>query len=516
MRGAVAAGHPLTAEAGAAVLAEGGNAVDACIAAAFVSWVAESTLTGPGAGGFMLVHRARDRTTRVLDHFVTVPGLGLGRREIAEMESVDVAFTPESSQAFRIGAASCAVPGAAAGLGEAHRLFGTLPWRVLLEPAIRHAREGIELTKSQAYLHAILDLILRHTDEGQAIYSHDGNRLVAGDRLVMSDLAQTLERLADKGADDLSHGELARAVAAHIREGGGAITERDLAEYRVVRRRPVRARFLGHDFESNPPPSAGGILIGLGVRLLDRLGAAAPAGSAEAIAQLVEIMREQNDARDAAFARGLYRGGLAGRLLEPHAVGATLKRLRARLPESVAGTTHISVVDGKGNAASLTASTGSGSGVVVPGTGIQLNNMLGEFDLAATGRVPKPGIRFTSGMAPSLVLRDRRPRLVVGSAGSLRLRGAIFQIVVNAVAHGMGVEEAIDRPRIHLDGDDVHCEGGNDPAELERLEDWGYPLVSWRRRNLYFGGAAGVEFREDGSLAAAGDGRRGGHGVVIE
>jgi gamma-glutamyltranspeptidase/glutathione hydrolase len=516
MRGAVAAGHPLTAEAGAAVLAEGGNAVDACIAAAFVSWVAESTLTGPGAGGFMLVHRARDRTTRVLDHFVTVPGLGLGRREVAEMESVDVAFTPESSQAFRIGAASCAVPGAAAGLGEAHRLYGTLPWRDLLGPAIRHAREGIELTKSQAYLHAILDLILRHTDEGREIYGRDGNRLVAGDRLVMSDLAQTLERLAEQGADDLYRGELARALTAHIREGGGAITKRDLAEYRVIRRRPVRAQFLGHEFESNPPPSAGGILIGLGVRLLDRLGPAGPAGSAEAIAQLVEIMREQDRARDATFARGLYRGGLAARLLDPRTVTATLKRLRGRLPQAVAGTTHIAVVDGKGNAASLTASTGSGSGVVVPGTGIQLNNMLGEFDLAATGRVPRPGIRFTSGMAPSLVLRDRRPRLVVGSAGSLRLRGAIFQIVVNAVAHGMGVEEAIDRPRVHLDGDDVHCEGGNDPNELARLEDWGYPLVRWRRRNLYFGGAAGVEFREDGSLAAAGDARRGGHGVVIE
>jgi gamma-glutamyltranspeptidase/glutathione hydrolase len=516
MRGAVAAGHPLTAEAGAAVLAEGGNAVDACIAAAFVSWVAESTLTGPGAGGFMLVHRARDSTTRVLDHFVTVPGLGLGRREVAEMESVDVAFTPESSQAFRIGAASCAVPGAAAGLGEAHRLFGTLPWRVLFEPAIHHARAGIELTKSQAYLHAILDLILRHTAEGRAIYGRNGNRLVAGDRLVMSDLAGTLERLAKQGADDLYRGELARALVAHIREGGGAITERDLAGYRVIRRRPVRARFLGHEFESNPPPSAGGILIGLGVRLLDRLGPAGPPGSAEAIAQLVEIMREQDGARDTAFARGLYRGGLAGRLLDPRAVAAIAGRLRSRLPEAVAGTTHIAVVDGRGNAASLTASTGSGSGVVVPGTGIQLNNMLGEFDLAATGRVPKPGVRFTSGMAPSLVLRDRRPRLVVGSAGSLRLRGAIFQIVVNAVAHGMGVEEAIDRPRVHLDGDDVHCEGGNNPDELARLEEWGYPLVRWRRRNLYFGGAAGVEFREDGSLAAAGDARRGGHGVVIE
>ena len=516
MRGAVAAGHPLTAEAGAAVLAEGGNAVDACIAAAFVSWVAESTLTGPGAGGFMLVHRARDRTTRVLDHFVTVPGLGLGRHEVAEMESVDVAFTPESSQAFRIGAASCAVPGAAAGLGEAHRRFGTLPWGTLLEQAIRHAREGVVMTKPQAYLHAILDMILRHTSEGRAIYGRNGNRLVAGDRLVMSDLAGTLERLAERGAHDLYRGELARRIAAHIREQGGAITRRDLAEYRVIRRRPVRVRFLGHEFESNPPPSAGGLLIGLGVSLFDRLGPAGRPGSAEAIAQLVEIMREQDDARDEEFARGLYRGGLARRLLEPRAVDATLRRLRGRLPEIVAGTTHIAVVDGRGNAASLTASTGSGSGVVVPGTGIQLNNMLGEFDLAATGRAPRPGVRFTSGMAPSLVLRDRRPRLVVGSAGSLRLRGAIFQIVVNAIAHGMGVEEAIDRPRVHLDGNDVHCEGGNDPDELARLEEWGYQLVRWRRRNLYFGGAAGVEFREDGSLAAAGDARRGGHGVVIE
>src|SRR5712691_2748510 len=216
MRGAIAAGHPLTAEAGARVLREGGNAVDAAVGAALVSWVAESTLTGPGAGGFMLVHQARDHSTRVLDHFVTVPGLGLGRRDVAEMESVDVAFTPESSQAFRIGTASCAVPGATAGLGEAHRLFGTLPWRVLLEPAIRHAREGIVVTKPQAYLHAILDLILRHTDEGRAIYGRDGDRLVAGDRLVMADLARTLEQLAEKGADDLYRGELARLVAGHV------------------------------------------------------------------------------------------------------------------------------------------------------------------------------------------------------------------------------------------------------------------------------------------------------------
>jgi len=506
----------LTAEAGAQVLAEGGNAVDACIAAAFVSWVAESPLTGPGAGGFMLVHRAGDRSTRVLDHFVTVPGLGLRRPGAAEMEAVAVDFAPESSQTFRIGGASCAVPGAIAGLSEAHRQFGTLPWRVLLEPAIELARTGVVLSRPQAYLHALLDLILRHTDEGRAIYGRNGDCLVAGDRLVMADLARTLEQLAEKGAADFYRGELARAISRHVGERGGEITLRDLADYRVIRRRPVQVAFLGHEFESNPPPSTGGILIGLGVRLIDRLGPAGPPGSAEAMAQLVEIMREQEVARGGPFSRELYRGGLARRLYDERSLMATARRLGRRLPAAERGTTHIAVVDGRGNAASLTASTGAGSGIIVPGTGIHLNNMLGEFDLAATGGIPRPGVRFTSGMAPSLVLRDRRPRLVVGSAGSLRLRGAILQIVGNVIAHGLGVEEAIDRPRVHLDEPHVHCEGGNDRAEVERLAAWGYELVRWRRRNLFFGGVSGVEFREDGTLAAAGDPRRGGHGVVVQ
>ena len=176
MRGAIAAGHPLTAEAGARVLREGGNAVDAAVAAAFVSWVSEGTLTGPGAGGFMLVHRARDCSTRVLDFFVAMPGLGLREASLRPMEEVDVDFSGGSTQLFRIGAASCAVPGAALGLEEAHRSFGTLPWKDLFAPAIELARDGVELTRGQAYLHAILDLILRHTPESRAIYERNGER----------------------------------------------------------------------------------------------------------------------------------------------------------------------------------------------------------------------------------------------------------------------------------------------------------------------------------------------------
>src|SRR6266849_8554753 len=189
MRGAVAAGHPLTAQAGADVLAAGGNAVDAAVGAALVSWVAESPLTGPGSGGFMLVHRARDRSTRVFDFFVSVAGLGLAQGEPADMDRVDVDFSGGSTQGFHIGAPSCAVPGAAVGLEEAHRSFGSLPWRDLFQPAIDLARNGVELNNGQAYLHRILDLILRHTPESCAVYERNGERIGVGGTLIQEDLA---------------------------------------------------------------------------------------------------------------------------------------------------------------------------------------------------------------------------------------------------------------------------------------------------------------------------------------
>jgi gamma-glutamyltranspeptidase/glutathione hydrolase len=257
----------------------------------------------------------------------------------------------------------------------------------------------------------------------------------------------------------------------------------------------VQAAFRGDRFLSNPPPSAGGILIAFGLDLLDDVG---EPGSAKAIDALARVMREQARVRGHGFDRRLRRGGLA-KVLEERAV-------------VMRGTTHISVVDGEGNAVALTASTGAGSGVVVPGTGIHLNNMLGEFDLP---RPPRAGVRLSSGMSPSLVLdANERPRLVVGSAGSLRLRGAVMQVIVNVAQHGLPVREAIERPRVHLEGKHLHCEGGHSAAELDRLEAMGWDVTRWRQKNLYFGGAAAVEM-SDGMLAAAGDPRRGGAGVVV-
>jgi len=459
MRGAIAAGHPLTAEGGARVLREGGNAVDACVAAAVVSWVCESPLTGPGGGGFLLVHDAAAARTRLLDFFVAVPRQRAGAEELLEL-AVD--FDGDTRQLFRTGPAAVGVPGTALGLWEAHRRFGSLPWAALLAPAARLAREGVVLTEAQAYLHAILDPLLRHSPEGDALYG-PGRPVGAGERFAAPELAATIELLAAEGAPALYHGEPAERIAAHV-----PLTADDLAAYEVVEREPLVAPYRGHEFRTNPPPSSGGRLLAVG---LAALGDEPP--TATAVARAMEAQEA------------------------------------ARSGSPLSGTTHISVVDARGDVASLSASLGSGSGVVVPGTGIHLNNMLGEADLTEHAEA---GERLTSMMAPSLVLRDGGARLVVGSAGSARLRGAILQVVANVVAGGMGVAEAVDAPRVHIESALAHCE---DAAMADELEADGREVVRWRGRNLFFGGVSAVEVCADGSLAAAGDPRRGGASEVV-
>jgi gamma-glutamyltranspeptidase/glutathione hydrolase len=458
MKGAVGAGHPLTAEAGAAVLRAGGNAVDGCLAAAAVSWVCESPLTGPAGGGFLLVHEAREARTRLLDFFVAVPERQEERGEVLALP-VDFGGT---QQVFYTGAASVAVPGAALGLWEAHRRWGSRPWPQLLAPAAQLAREGVLLDEPRAFLHRILDGLLRHSPEGDALYG-PSRALGVGERFSMPELAGTLDRLAAEGGGCLHRGELAERLAAHV-----GLTVDDLARYEVIEREPLAVPYRNGDLRTNPPPSSGGRLLGAG---LDSLGAGEPT--------------------PLSFARAMEA------------------QEQARKATAAGGTTHISVVDGDGNAASLSCSLGSGSGIVVPGTGIHLNNMLGETHLLGDER---PGERLMSLMAPSVLLQDGRPRLVIGSAGSTRLHGAILQVVANVAARGLGVGAAVDAPRIHVEEGVAHCE---DPAAADELEAAGYAIVRWPERNLFFGGVSAVEIRADGSLAAAGDPRRGGGGVVV-
>jgi gamma-glutamyltranspeptidase/glutathione hydrolase len=523
IRGAIAAGHELTARAGAAALEAGGTAVDAVVAAGVMSWASESALTGPCGGGFVVVRQARGRPT-LLDAFTAIPGRDLpADRRLVEVEQVLVPFDERTTQVFHVGSAACAVPGVVAGLHEAHRRFGRLPWRELVLPAAEAAQAGVPTNIGQVRVFEAIRVILTRTPEALAIFAPSGHYVGEGDVIRQPELAASIERLAEHGPDELYRGGLARAMVDHQAAHGGRLTMADLGGYRPVWRRPLQVAFRGHEVVTNPPPSSGGVLIAYMLLLLDQLHRQLAPGSAEALRLLAETMRAAGRRRNAAFARLLHRGGLAAHMLSEQALVTGREEIERALAGSPSaspalasdrGTTHISAVDGAGNAAAFTASNGSHSGVIVPGTGLHLNNMMGEEDLAA-GRHLRPGNRLTSMQAPTLLERDGQVRLVVGSSGSNRLRSAITQVIVNVVEHGMPIGDAVSFPRVHVEGGRLDCEGGFEPAQLDRLEAMGERLVRFDGLNLYFGGANAVLRDAGGGLTAAGDPRRSCFGLVL-
>jgi gamma-glutamyltranspeptidase/glutathione hydrolase len=293
----------------------------------------------------------------------------------------------------------------------------------------------------------------------------------------------------------------------------------DMAAYEPIERKPVHASFRGHDVLTNPPPSSGGILIGYSLGLLERLG---PRSGVE---QVVAATEAANARRDGDFHEGLHDPEYVQRFLDTD-LEAVATRIRdgewvgghggaggpAEPEDRIGSTTHLAVIDAAGNCASVTCSNGTGSGVVVPGTGVHLNNMLGEEDLNPQGfhRIP-PGRRVSSMMSPTLALRDGRVVLGLGSAGSNRIRSAILQTSVRVLEQEMDAEEAVVAGRLHFEAGTVQAEPGVDERGLDDLERRGVPVVRWKRKNLYFGGAQAVRLDpESGELSGGGDPRRGG------
>ena len=432
-----------------------------------------------------------------LDAFTAIPGRETPPdRELAEVEPVLVPFDEQTTQVFHIGAAACAVPGVLAGLHAVHRRFGSMPWRDLLRPAAEAADRGVASSGGQyAVLVAIRD-ILRHTPEVSAVFWPRGSWSPRASRCASPTSAPTIERLAER-PDDLYTGELARAMVDHQHATGGPLTMADLAAYRPVWRRPLEVPYGRHVIMTNPPPSSGGVLIGHMLAVLEGVPGPRPPGRARTLRAYAETMRAAApDAHGAVHPTALPRRPRAphavGRRLSPPAARPSCRRSRASRPRRspcrpIPGTTHVSVVDRAGNACAFTASNGCHSGVIVPGTGLHLNNMMGEEDLAA-GRHMPPGTRLTSMQAPSMAASDGELELVIGSSGSNRLRSAITQVAVNVLDHGMPAQEAVDHPRVHVEGDRLDCEGGIDEAELEVLERWGERLNRFEGLNLYFGG----------------------------
>jgi gamma-glutamyltranspeptidase/glutathione hydrolase len=515
-RGVVAAGHPLTAEAGAEVLREGGNAVDAAICAVLTSFVCESQLTGFGAGGFMMVHENGENS--LTDFFVAAGGADGADRQ-AELVPIPVYFdgTP---QIFNCGAASCGVPGNPAGLEHVHRRFGSVPLARLAEPGIELGRKGVTLTSAAEYFHEILDPILTSTPEAAALFAPEGKRLVEGDTFRYPEMSDALARFAAEGAEPFYRGDIAQRVCDWVRERGGTLGMDDMAAYEPIERRPVEAHFRGYDVLTNPPPSSGGILIAFSLGVLERLG------ERSGVEQIVAATEAANERRTDDFHEGLHDEAYVERFLATD-LDQVAERIRdghwvgghggAGGPEDRLGsTTHLVVLDADGNCASVTCSNGTGSGVVVPGTGVHVNNMLGEEDLNPQGfhRIP-PGRRVSSMMSPTLALRDGEVVLGLGSAGSNRIRSAILQTSVRVLEEGLDADEAVHAGRLHFEAGTVQAEPGVDAAGLADLERRGVPVSRWKRENLYFGGAqAVVRDPGTGELSGGGDPRRGGAVVL--
>jgi gamma-glutamyltranspeptidase/glutathione hydrolase len=476
----VAAGHPVTARAGADVLRAGGNAVDAAVAAVLTSLVVEPMMTGLAGGGYLMVARPDGQPT-LLDFFVSAPGSGADPAERAPLLPVEVSFG-DAVQVFGAGAASCGVYGLPAGLAAAVERFGTLPLAALTGPAAALARDGAVLTDVQAAMFTLMAPILA---TGTTTYLADGVPPAAGTVLRDPELADALDRLGAEGPAPFYTGDIAAAVSASLLAAGGLVTPADLAGYAVVEREPVRVPYRDREVVTNPPPSAGGILLAYALARLDR-EPAPPSTLA-----LVRSMEAIQQARDEAFFTGLPDPGFARRFLSSR----------------VGSTTHVSVLDAAGWACSVTTSNGEGSGVLVPGTGLHLNNMCGEQDLSPLGFfTTPPGGRLPSAMAPTLVLRDGEIELVLGSAGSNRIRSALLQVIVNTVDLGLPVQAAVDAPRLHAEDGVVVVEPGVDTAALSAA---GHRLSRFRARNTYFGGVQAVA-RTGPVLAGGGDPRRGG------
>ena len=367
----------------------------------------------------MLVHDPRRARTVAYDFFTSVPGLDATDRPIAPLEELRVEFGT-TTQLFLVGPGSCAVPGNAVGLHEAHRRGGRLPFARLVEPAIALARTGATLNRGQADLHAILDPLLRQRPAAAEVFGPEGRMLVEGESVRNLALATTLERYAERGAEEFATGRTAQSIVEAQEADGGPVTARDLRDYRVIARRPVRASYRGAEVLTNPPPSSGGILIAHALGVLERLASAGrPA-------------RRPRAGR--AGARPALGAGAAGAALRARPLPGRrpLARARGRAHRRGRGDTasargraavrprHLAHQRGRrgGGAASMTSSTGCGSGWFAGDTGVHMNNMLGESDLALASLVLRPGERITSMMSPTLVLgRDGAIRLVVGAPG---------------------------------------------------------------------------------------------------
>lgn len=499
--GMVVAQEAIAARVGADILKAGGNAVDAAVATGFALAVTYPRAGNIGGGGFMVIHLAAGKRNIAIDYRETAPAA------IAIDSFLDSKGDADPDKSRSSGLA-IGVPGTVAGLALAHRKYGSgkLTLAQLIAPSIALARDGFVIDGDIAdTLASARALFARWPSSAKIFLKADGQTLGAGDRLVQSDLANTLEAVARKGPRAFYQGPIANMIATAVREAGGVMTAADLKAYRAIERKPVIGTYRGYQIVSMSPPSSGGVHLIQMLNILEaydlkKLGAASP----QTAHLLIEAMKR-------AYAdRAVYLGDpdfvkVPVRELMSKDYAASLRKsigerakpsseIRHGNPLKAEGdnTTHYSVVDRFGNAVSntYTLNLSYGVGLIAGGTGILLNNEMDDFAakpgapnafglVGANANAPAPRKRPLSSMTPTIVLKNGRPVLVTGSPGGSRIITAVLQTIVNVLDHGMSVSEAVAAPRIHHQWlpDQVYVEPGLPDTTLEALKARGHSVV---------------------------------------
>jgi len=470
MQGVVAAGDRHTARAAAEVMRAGGNAVDAAVAGAFAAFVAEPLLASAGGAG-MLTVAMPDGPAAVVDFFSPVPGRG-PRPEKLDFEEVRINFG-SAVQSFHIGHGSVAPPLALPGLVLASKRFGHLPLEALVAPAAAMARDGVELGREGALVFELLWPIQERSPEALALAG--GARPVQGSTIRNPELAVLLEELAREGASPTWFDE---AILRDFGPGaGGQLSREDLESAEPQITAPIELA-LG-DWTALTSPRPGGASV---ARILSELfGSGAGADEAAEVVRVAEACRSARDTRAVLSARG--------------------------------STTHVSAIDKDGGAASITLTNGEGCGYVARGTGVQLNNFLGEEDLNPGGfHLHDAGGALPTMIAPTIALRDGRPALVLGSGGSNRIRSIVSQVLARVV-RGESLEAAVLAPRVHAEQDDawVELSGRTDPDAIVRaLQERFERVHPFPGPAFFFGGVHTAAVSPGGARQGVGDARRGG------
>jgi len=492
--GIVASGHKETSNAARVLLEEGGNAFDAALGAMCAACVCEPLLASLGGGGFLLAQAAGE-DARVFDFFTQTPSATTnGLEGELDFYPIQADFGP-ATQEFHIGLGSMAVPGVVAGLFAIHEAHCSLPLEKIIEPAVYLAREGVRINALQKFISEILHPIVGATPEAEALHRpmfSPGRLAEIGEFIANPDLADTFEALAKHGPRWFYDDEPGQQLARDCAERGGLITLDDLASYEVIQRKPVTVKTHGATISLNSPPSPGGCLVAFALSLLGKDGQAGNMGEhgwggVEHSIQIARVMQASGIVRrQHGMATGLD-DETAEKILQAENLVQWRETIKTGGLAS-RGTTHLSVADAEGNLASLTLSNGEGSSYVLPGSGIMLNNMLGEEDLNPNGFHQMPaGVRLASMMTPTIV------KLADGGQ----------------IAH-MGLEQAVNSPRMHLEGSHLSVETGFPDAALQSLAGSWPGMQEWPESNLFFGGVHAVERLASGEFRAAGDPRRGG------